>query len=63
MKRILGKGLSLLITVMLIAIFTIGIRNFLSTPMERVADRSGKASAYRVYYLLNIDGMKGLGHV
>lgn len=62
MKKILSKGLSLFITVMLLAVFIIGIRNFLSTPMERVPDSSGKTSAYRVYYLLNIDGMKGLGH-
>lgn len=62
LKRSFSKGISILIIIMLMAVFTIGTRNFLSTPMERVPDSFGKTSAYRAYYLLNIDGMKGLGH-
>lgn len=61
MKRYFSRGLFAILDILLIAVVFITIRNITSEPIEREADVSAK-TAGRVYYLLNIDGMKGLGH-
>lgn len=61
MKRYLHKWLFIILNMMLIATSFIMIRNIFSKPTERTAD-THMGTVGRVYYLLNIDGMKGLGH-
>ena len=61
MKQHFFKRLFIMSGLMLMLLFVIIIRNISSKPIERTAVTC-KETVGRVYYLLNIDGMKGLGH-
>lgn len=58
MFRWIGLGLG----VLLLIVFVIIIRNLFSKSIERNANVQDKSLPCKVYYALNIDGMKGLGH-
>ncbi len=61
-RRFVKRPLFLFLLALPVAFLLKACANFFTIPIERAAAHPDEAAMCRAYYLLNIDGMKGLGH-